>query len=161
MAIDNKLDAIETLIAKDRRAETSTVVQVVLQGLGKIPIVAELTGVRHGLAVIGQRHEHRRKENQELMLRTLWEETRRIAEENGDLKKESGDYVSTADFEKLFDEACIKSADLTDKKRVERISKILAHAIKVGPMTSVERIEHKHHQHPATISTRPWNLPHL
>lgn len=141
MAIDNKFDAVESLIANDERAESVDLAQLVMKGVSKLPIVAGVPGVQLILDNIGQWHERRQRENQLLMLQTVWEETRRLSDENGELREEFKDYVRTDEFSRLFEEACNKSADLTDKKRVERIGKILAHRIKVGSMTQPERIE--------------------
>jgi len=141
VAIDNKFDAVETQIANDERAEGVDLAQLVVKGVSKLPVVAGVPGVQLIVNEIGQRHDRRQKENQILMIQTMWEESRRLSDENGELKEQFKDYVKTDEFSRLFEEACNKSADLTDGKRVARIGKILAHRIKVCPMTQPERVE--------------------
>jgi hypothetical protein len=141
MAIDNKFDAVEALIASDERDEPVDVVQLVVKSISELPVVGELPGVQLILGKIGQRYERRQKENHLLMVQTLWEETKRLSDEHAGLKEQIKGYVKTEEFSRLFEEASNKSADLTDKKRVERIGKILAHRIRVGPMTPPERVE--------------------
>ncbi len=120
MSSDNPLDQVDALIASDERRQPPELVDKIIKAIGKV------TGAESLVSVIRRNSEKERIENSDLMLRTAWEELKRVSASLDSLKQ---DPMRLAEVERLFLDATRKAEDLRDQKRVERIGKILAHAI--------------------------------
>lgn len=72
------------------------------------------------------------------MLKTVWEELKRVSATLDDFLKDS---VKRDEVRRLILDATHKAEDLRDRKRVERIGKILAHAIAIGAASNFDKAE--------------------
>jgi hypothetical protein len=134
MSIDNRFEQVDELIASDERQNLPKAVEDILNAISKVPF----PGVPAFIAAIRRGSENRRRENVELMRKTVWEELQRVSANLDDLAQ---DLVRRDEVERLILDAVEKSDDLRDRKRVERISKILAHAITLGPPSGFDKAE--------------------
>jgi hypothetical protein len=89
------------------------------------------------VAAVRYESEKQRVENGELMLRTAWEELKRVSATLDDLLRDS---VRRDQVRRLILDATHKAEDLRDSKRVARIGKILAHAITL-PLSDFDKAE--------------------
>lgn len=88
-----------------------------------------LPGAGQIVRLIRLEKEKQSAENSALMLKVMWEELRRVSESLGDLHEKA---ASRDEVRRLTLDAIRKAEDLRDRKRVERIGKILAHALTVS-----------------------------
>src|ERR1019366_5275803 len=132
MSSDNVFDQVEALISSDERQQPPELVDAILKAIAKVP------GVEPFVSVIRRESEKQRLENSELMLRTAWEELKRVSASLDSFKQDS---VRLDDVERLFLDATRKAEDLRDRKRVERIGKILAHALTLGLASDFDKAE--------------------
>lgn len=120
MASDNVFDQIEALISSDQRQALPESVETILNAISKLPGAGPLVwAVRY-------ESEKQRAENSDLMLRTAWQELKRVS---FDFDKFRQNTMPRDEVRKLVVDAMRKAEDIRDRKRVERIGKILAHAI--------------------------------
>jgi hypothetical protein len=132
MASDNIFDQVEALIASDERQQLPESVDALLKLISKLPGAAPLVwAVRY-------ESEKQRAENSELMLTTMWQELKRIAFAFEEMRKTS---ASRDGVKRLIVDGMRKAEDLRDRMRVERIGKILAHAISLGPTSNFDKAE--------------------
>lgn len=89
------------------------------------------------VALVRYESEKQRFENSELMLRTAWEELKRVSATLDDFLK---DAVRHDAVRRLILDATRKAEDLRDRKRVERIGKILAYALTLS-MSDFDKAE--------------------
>src|SRR5665811_94818 len=73
MSSDNVFDQVEALISSDERQQPPELVDAILKAIAKVP------GVEPFVSVIRRESEKQRLENSELMLRTAWEELKRVS----------------------------------------------------------------------------------
>lgn len=120
MSSDNPFDQVEALIASDKRQSLPESVDAILKLIEKLPGAGPLVwAVRY-------ESEKQRTENSELMVTTMWEELKRISFDFEQFRKE---YPRLDEVRRLVIDGMRKAENLRDRKRVERIGKILAHAI--------------------------------
>jgi len=131
MGIDNPFDQVEALIASDERQQLPEPVEAFLKAVAKVPGAGPL------VAVVRYESEKQRVENSELMLRTAWEELKRVS---ASLKEFQENAARRDEMRRLVLDATRKAEDLRDRKRVERVGKILAHAITL-PMSDFDKGE--------------------
>lgn len=134
MSIDNPQDQVEALIASDERQSLPEIADEILKLIEKLP----LPGAGPIVRLIRYEKEKQSIENSVLMLKTLWEELKRVSANVEDLREHS---VNRDQVRRLTLDAVRKAEDLRDQKRVERIGKILAHAITLGPMSNFDKAE--------------------
>lgn len=134
MSIDNPQDQVEALIASDERQSLPEIADEILKFIEKLP----LPGAGQIVRLIRHEKEKQNSENSVLMLRVAWEELKRISAEAEDLRQGS---VSPDEVRRLTLDAIRKAEDLRDQRRIERIGKILAHAITLGPMSDFDKAE--------------------
>jgi len=132
MSLDNPFDQVEALIASDERQQPPELVDAILKGMAKVP------GVGRVVAAVRYESERQRIENSETVINTLWEEGKRVSSAINALQQES---VNRDEVRRLILDAIHKAEDLRDRKRVERIGKILAHALTLGPDTNFDKAE--------------------
>jgi hypothetical protein len=125
MSIDNPQDQVEALIASDERQSLPEIADEILEFIEKLPVPGAGPIVR----LIRYEKEKQSIENSVLMLKTAWEELRRVSANVEDLREHS---VNRDEVRRLTLDAARKAEDLRDHKRVERIGKILAHALTLG-----------------------------
>lgn len=100
--------------------------------------MAKVPGVGRVVAAVRYESERQRIENSETVINTLWEEGKRVSSAINALQQES---VNRDEVRRLILDAIHKAEDLRDRKRVERIGKILAHALTLGPDTNFDKAE--------------------
>jgi hypothetical protein len=132
MGSDNPFEQVEALIASDERQRLPEPVELFLKAVAKVPGAGPL------VAAVRYESEKQRVENSELMLRTAWEELKRVSARLEDIEK---DVIRREEARRLILDATRKAEDLRDRKRIERIGKILAHAITLGPMSNFDKAE--------------------
>ncbi len=133
MATDNIFDQVEALIASDQRQQLPESVDAILKLISKLPGAGALVwAVRY-------ESEKQRGENSELMLTTMWQELKRLSAEFQEFCK--GDPAKPEEVRRLVVDGMRKAEDLRDRRRVERIGKILAHAIALGPPSDFDKAE--------------------
>jgi hypothetical protein len=132
MSSDNPFEQVEALIASDERQRLPTTVDAILKAIAKVPGAGPL------VAAVRYESEKQRIENSELMLKTMWEELKRVSAILDDLWE---DPSRRDGARKLVLDATRKAEDLRDSERVKRIGKILAHAITLGPMSNFDKAE--------------------
>jgi hypothetical protein len=120
VSLDNPFDQVEALIASDERQQLPEPVDAILKAIAKVP------GAGPFIAAVRYESEKQKIENSELMLATTVEELKRVSANLDTLSK---DAVTKDEVRRLVLDATHKAEDLRDSKRVERIGKILAHAI--------------------------------
>src|SRR5208337_707904 len=125
-------EQVEALIASDERQQPPELVDAILKAIAKVP------GAGRIVAAVRYESEIQRIENSELMIKTLWEEGKRASSTLDSLRQES---VNRDEVQRLFLDATRKAEDLRDRKRVERIGKILAHALTLGPASDFDKAE--------------------
>src|SRR5262249_55067777 len=91
-----------------------------------VKFIGHLPGAAQIVKLIRYEKEKQSIENSALMLKTVVEELKRVGAEVDKLQL---DAVTREEVRKLTLDAVSKVEDLRDRKRVERIGKILAHAI--------------------------------
>ncbi|MGA8309994.1 MAG: hypothetical protein WB755_08185 [Terriglobales bacterium] len=133
MAIDNIFDQVEALIASDQRQQLPETADAILKGISKLPLAG---GV---VALVRYESEKQKVENSELMLTTMWQELKRLSDKFQEFCK--GDPARPEEVRRLIVDGMRKAEDLRDRKRVERIGKILAHAIALGPPSDFDKAE--------------------
>jgi len=133
MSIDNPQDQVEALIASDERQSLPEIADELLKFIEKLP----LPGAGSVVRLIRHEKEKQSIENSVLMLMTAWEELRRVSANVEDLREHS---VNPEEVRRLTLDAVRKAEDLRDQKRVERIGKILAHAITL-PTSNFDKAE--------------------
>jgi len=132
MSSDNVFEQVEALIASDERQQPPELVDAILKAIAKMP------GAGRIVAAVRYESEIQRIENSELMIKTLWEEGKRASSTLDSLRQES---VNRDEVRRLILDAIHKVEDLRDRKRVERIGKILAHALTLGPASDFDKAE--------------------
>ena len=132
MSSDNPFEQVEALIASDERQGLPTTVDAIVKAVAKVPGAGPL------VAAVRYESEKQRIENSELMLKTMWEELKRVSAILDDLRE---DPSRRDGARKLVLDATRKAEDLRDSERVKRIGKILAHAITLGPMSNFDKAE--------------------
>jgi len=70
---DNVFDQVEALIASDERQQLPEPVEAFLKSVAKIP------GAGRFVSIVRYESEKQRVENSELMLKTAWEELKRVS----------------------------------------------------------------------------------
>lgn len=125
MASDDIFSQVEALIQSDQRQQPPELVDKLLSTIEHVP------GAKPLVSVIRHHSEKQKAENSELMLKTAWDELRRIAFKVDNLDSEKARFVTGVEMRRLILDAVRKSEDLRDRNRVERIGKILAHAITI------------------------------
>lgn len=100
--------------------------------------IAKIPGAGPFVAAVRFESEKQRVENSQLMLNTAWEELKRVSSILDEFRKDS---VKRDEVRRLFLDATRKAEDLRDRKRVERIGKILAHTIAIGPASNFDKAE--------------------
>jgi hypothetical protein len=132
MSSDNPFEQVEALIASDERQQLPEPVEAILKAIAKVP------GAGPFIAAVRYESEKQRVENTELMLKTVWEELKRVSAMLDDFL---GDAPRKEGVRRLFLDATRKAEDLRDSERIRRIGKILAHAITLGPMSNFDKAE--------------------
>lgn len=135
MSSDDIFSQVEALIASDERQQPSAFVDKALQVVGRIPGAGGL------VSIIRTHAEKQRAENADLMLRTAWEELKRISFKIEALDADHKNFVESVQMRGLILDAARKSEDLRDLHRVERIGKILARAITLGAASDLDKAE--------------------
>ncbi len=120
MSSDNPFDQVEALIASDDRGSLPESVTAILS------LIAKLPGAGPIVWAVRYESEKQRNENSELMVTTMWAELKRISFDFEQFREEN---IRRDEVRRLVVDGMRKSEDLRDRKRVERIAKILAHAI--------------------------------
>lgn len=136
MSSDNVFDQVEALIASDERQQLPEPVEAFLKSVAKIP------GAGRFVSIVRYESEKQRVENSELMLKTAWEELKRVSADLDNLRQDS---VKRDEVQRLVLDAARKAEDLRDRKRVERIGKILAHALTLGLASDFDKAEEMMH----------------
>jgi hypothetical protein len=134
MSIDNPQDQVEALIASDERQQPPETVNAILS-----LIASKVPGTERLISLLQSQAQKQRRENAELMLRTAWDELKHVSSIVDQLRQESE--KREEDVVNLILDATRKAEDLRDQKRVERIGKILAHAITLGEMSNFNKAE--------------------
>jgi hypothetical protein len=129
---DNIFDQVEALIASDERQRLPESVDALLKLISNLPGAAPL------IWAVRYEAEKQRRENSELVITTMWEELKRLSFSFEEFRN---DYVRRDEVRRLVVDGVRKAEDLRDRKRVERIGKILAHAITVGPPSNFDKAE--------------------
>jgi hypothetical protein len=133
MSSDNPLEQVEGLIASDERQQPPDTVNAILKA-----IASNVPGTERLISLLTSYSEKQRSENKDLMLRTAWDELKRVSPLVDQL---SQDTVSKDDVVRLILDATRKAEDLRDSERVKRIGRILAHAITLGPPSNFNKAE--------------------
>jgi hypothetical protein len=133
MASDNIFDQVEALIASDDRQQLPESADRILQLISKLPGAGPLVWAAR------YESEKQKGENSELMLTVMWQELKRHIADFEEFRKE--DPARREEIRRLVIDGMRKSEDLRDRKRVERIGKILAHAIAIGPASNFDKAE--------------------
>jgi len=120
MSSDNVFDQVKALIASDERQGLPQSVDAILQRIAKLPLAGPIVWATR------YESEKQRAENSELMITPMWEELKRIS---FDFEQFREDHASRDEVGRLVVDGMRKAEDLRDRKRVERIGKILAHSI--------------------------------
>ena len=120
MSSDNPFEQVAALIARDERQQLPEPVDAILKTMAKVP------GAGPFVALVRYESEKQRFENAELMLRTAWDELKRVSATLDDFLKDPARHDAV---KRLVLDATRKAEGLRDRKRVERIGKILAHAL--------------------------------
>jgi hypothetical protein len=120
MSSDNVFEQVEALIASDERQGLPESVDAILNRIAKLPLAGPIVWAAR------YESEKQRAENSQLMLTTMWEELKRISFDVEEFRK---DHPGSDEAGRLVLDGMRKAEDLRDRKRVERIGKILAHAI--------------------------------
>jgi hypothetical protein len=123
MSSDNPYEQVEALIASDERQRLPESVDAILRAIAKVPGAGPL------IAAVRYESEKQRIENSRLMLETAWEELKRVSAIVDVIQKNP---ARREEVRRLILDATRKAEDLRDVRRVERIGKILAHAITLG-----------------------------
>jgi hypothetical protein len=131
MSIDNPFEQVEALIASDERQQLPESVEAILKAIAKVP------GAGPIVAAVRYESQKQQIENTELMLRTVWEELKRVS---ATLDQFARDPMQHDAVRRLILDAARKSEDLRDKNRIERIGKILAHSI-TQPLSNYDKAE--------------------
>jgi hypothetical protein len=135
MSIDNVFDQVEALITSDESQYLPETVDKLLSAIGHIPGTAPVVSlIRHETV-------KRRAENSDLMLRTAWQELKRVSFRFDKLDDDFRAFAESDEMKRLILDAVEKSENLRDRKRVERIAKILSHAITIGPASDLDKAE--------------------
>jgi hypothetical protein len=132
MSSDNVFEQVEALMASDERQQLPEPVDAFLKAIAKIPAAGAF------VSVVRYESEKQRIENSELMLRTAWEELKRVSATLDCFQQDS---IRRDEARRLFLDATHKAEDLRDRKRVERIGKILAHALTLGLASDFDKAE--------------------
>jgi len=132
MSSDNPLDQVDALIASDERQSLPESVDAILKLIEKLPGAGPLVwAVRY-------ESEKQRKENSELLISTMLSELKRLSFNFEEFR--NGDHARRDEVRRLVVDGMRKAEDLRDRKRVERIGKILAHAITL-PLSNFDKAE--------------------
>jgi hypothetical protein len=135
MSIDNVFDQVEALITSDQSQQLPESVDKLLSVIGHIPGTAPV------VSLIRYETVELQAENSELMLKTAWQELKRVSFRVDKLDEEFRAFAESDEMRRLILDAVQKSQDLRDRKRVERIGKILSHAITIGPASDLDKAE--------------------
>jgi len=122
MSIDNPLDQVVALIESDDRQNAPELADQIAKFIGELP----LPGAAAIVKLIRYEKEKHNIENSALLMKTVVDELRRVGAHVDTLGRDS---VRREEVRRLTLDATSKAEDLRDRKRVERIGKILAHAI--------------------------------
>jgi len=118
MSSDNPLEQVEALIASDERQQLPEPVDAILRSMTKVP------GAGPFIALLRYESQKQRHENAELMLRTAWDELKRVSTTLDDFLKNPSWHDAVR---LLVLDATGKAENLRDRNRVERIGKIRKH----------------------------------
>ncbi|MFZ0913564.1 MAG: hypothetical protein WBQ76_11705 [Candidatus Korobacteraceae bacterium] len=131
MSSDNVFDQVEALIASDERQALPEPADAILRAMAKVP------GAGPVVALVRYESERQRAENSDLMLRTAWAELKRVSFDVENLRE---DATTRDEVKRLIIDATRKAEDLRDRKRIERIGMILAHAMTL-PVKDFDKAE--------------------
>lgn len=135
MGSDNIFEQVEALIASDERQQPSELVERFLATIGHVP------GAHPIVSLVRHHAEKQRSENAELMLKTAWQELKRVSFSLEELDSDHRKFVESEQTRRLILDAVRKSEDLRDVHRVERIGRILSCAITIGPASDLDKAE--------------------
>lgn len=135
MSADDIFSQVEALIASDERQRTPELVDKILG------VVAHVPGADPLVRIIRYHAEQQRAENAGLMLKTAWDELKRLSFKIDSLPADHRSFVQSEQMRRLILDAVRKSEDLRDVHRVERIGKILSLAIRIGPASDLDKAE--------------------
>ena len=122
MSIDNPLDQVVALIESEDRQNAPDLADQIAKFIGGLPLPGALAIVK----LIRYEKEKHSIENSALLMKIVVDELRRVGADVSTLGRDS---VTREEVRRLTLDASSKADDLRDRKRVERIGKILAHAI--------------------------------
>ena len=123
MSIDNPLDQVVALIESDDSQNAPELADQIAKLIGELPLPGAATIVK----LIRYEKEKQNIENSALLMKTVVGELRRVGADVDNLRRDHP--VTREELRRLTLDATRKVEDLRDQKRVERIGKILAHAI--------------------------------